>query len=221
MPATHRYDRLSIFFHWATLAILVLSFASIEGRVLFERGTYIRTAVKEWHYVLGLLILLMTLARLFNRLSQGKAPPITPRLPAWQEILSMAMHMALYATLIALPVLGLITVNSLGDPLHFGFGINLPPFFAVDEARGEWLEGLHSFLGDTLYVLIGGPCGGRAGAPPHPEGRHADPDDACGNRVPAGQPGRVAPAPGVAHSRAGRQSWVKPTAPVTGAPGVP
>jgi cytochrome b561 len=121
-----RHDRLSIAFHWATLAILLLGFASIESRALFEPGSAMRMRIMEWHYLLGLLVLMMTLARLYHRVTRGRVPAITPALPAWADILSHAMHYALYATLLALPVLGLLTVSLQGDPLHLGFGLALP-----------------------------------------------------------------------------------------------
>ena len=85
--AAARYDRLSIAFHWATLLLLVASFASIEMRVLFERGTSARLAAKEWHYLIGVSILLLTLARLSHRMARVGVPPVTPELPLWHSLL--------------------------------------------------------------------------------------------------------------------------------------
>lgn len=155
-PTRSGYDRLSIVFHWATLFLLVTAFASIEGRVLFERGTEIRTMTKELHYVLGLLILLTTLARLTHRLGSGGRPTITP-MPA--TVMMMAAHVMaalLYAALLITPVLGLLSVQMLGDKVNLGFGLSLPAFIGADPEGGEIIEHLHSFFGDTLYVLIGG-----------------------------------------------------------------
>lgn len=150
-----RFDRASIFFHWATLCLIALAFAAIEGRVLFEKGTALRTGVKEAHYVLGVTILLMTLARLAHRFGQGRhAPDILPALPAAQALAAKAMHWLLYAVLIALPVMGWLTVSALGDPMPIAFGLEIPALIAPNEEFGEWLEGQHSFVGDVLYLLI-------------------------------------------------------------------
>ena len=149
------FDRASILFHWATLILIVAAFASIESRVLFERGTALRTGVKELHYILGTVILLMTLARLSHRLGRKyRAPDVHPALPRWQGVAAKTMHLLLYGVLIALPVMGLLTVSALGDPMPIAFGLEIPALIAPNEALGEWLEAKHSFVGDTLYVLI-------------------------------------------------------------------
>lgn len=153
-PPADRYGRAAIFFHWATVLLVALAFASIESRVLFERGTAIRTGVKELHYVLGAAILLMTLARIASRLSRGGLPAIEPPLPAWQRLSSHAMHGLLYAMLVVLPVMGWVTVSALGDPMPVAFGLHIPPVMAPDKEFGKWLEDWHSFGGDVLYLLI-------------------------------------------------------------------
>lgn len=152
--AAARFDRTSMIFHWATLLLIVAAFSSIEMRVLFERGTPIRDATKEWHYLIGLALFLTTVGRLVHRLGRGKSPPVIPARPGWEVFLGLAMHWLLYAVLLALPVLGIITVIFLGDRIPLAFGIEFPAVVAMNEPRGEWLEGVHSFVGDTLYVLI-------------------------------------------------------------------
>ena len=123
--------------------------------MLFERGTPLRTGVKEMHYVLGVTILLMTLARLAHRFGRTRhAPEITPPLPAPQALAATAMHGLLYAVLIALPVMGWLTVSALGDPMPIAFGLEIPALIAPNEELGEWLEEQHSFVGDVLYLLI-------------------------------------------------------------------
>lgn len=155
LETADRYDRASVLFHWATVLLIAAAFASIEIRVLFERGTPLRTGVKELHYVLGTAILLLTLARLARRLGRSyRAPSVVPSLPAWQALAAKAMHWLLYAVLIALPIMGLLTVSALGDPMPIAFGIEIPALIAPNEELGEWLEGRHSLLGDTLYILI-------------------------------------------------------------------
>jgi cytochrome b561 len=149
------YDRLSLVFHWATLVLLIAAFATIEGRVLFEKGTAIRTFAKESHYVLGLLILLFTLARLTHRLGSGARPAIHPAPAAPMMLVAHAMAAMLYASLLITPVLGLLTVQVLGDHVNLGFGLSIPAFVGSEKDVGKTLQSLHSLLGDTMYVLIG------------------------------------------------------------------
>lgn len=155
-----RFDRMSIFFHWATLCLIALAFAAIEARVLFEKGTALRSGVKEMHYVLGFAILLMTLARLAHRLGRNRhAPRVSPPLRVTQAVAARAMHWLLYAVLIALPVMGWLTVSALGDPIPLVLGLEVPALIAPDEALGEWLEDQHSLVGDALYLLVIGHAG--------------------------------------------------------------
>lgn len=155
MSHANRFDRASILFHWATLILILAAFASIEARVLFERGTPLRVGIKELHYVLGTAILLMTLARLAHRFGRRyHAPAVQPALPIWQTLLAKAMHWLLYGVLVALPIMGLLTVSALGDPMPIAFGLHIPALIAPNEALGEWLQTQHSFVGDVLYILL-------------------------------------------------------------------
>lgn len=41
-----------------------------------------------------------------------RTPAITPPLPRWQALLAQAMHVALYAFLIVMPLLGWLTLSA-------------------------------------------------------------------------------------------------------------
>ncbi len=151
-----RYASTMIVLHWATAVLIIAAFASIEIRVLFEKGTPIRTGVKELHYVIGTLILAITLLRIGIRIfSRSKMPPILPQPPLWQLTAAKAMHFTLYGALVALPVMGLLTVSALGDRMPVAFGLEIPPLMSPDKEFGKWLEDQHSLLGSALYFLIG------------------------------------------------------------------
>jgi superoxide oxidase len=152
---TRHYDRLSMLFHWLTLAVMIATFATIELRVLFAKGTWARDEIKGWHFALGILILLMTLARIANRLAVRSSPPILPAPPTWQQWLSTAVHWTLYAALIGLPILGWFTLSAAGKPVPLFFGAELPVLIAPDKALAKSLEGLHKQIGNGLYYLIG------------------------------------------------------------------
>jgi superoxide oxidase len=150
-----RHSGLTIAFHWATLIVLAATFATIELRVLFEKGTWARDEIKAWHFALGIAILLMTLARLANRFARrGQVAPseggVVPR------VLAGIMHAALYACLIALPLMGWISMNAEGKAVPFFFGLTLPALTGPDAALGKPLEEWHEWLGGALYLLIAG-----------------------------------------------------------------
>lgn len=155
LSPAERYDRLSILFHWGTVLLMIAAFATIEGRVLLERGTPARLAIKEWHYVIGICLLFLTLARLAHRQARHAPGPVQPPVAGWQTTLSTAMHWLLLGALVVQPILGLVTVGALGDPVVV-LGYALPPVTGLNEPFGEWLEGVHGLVGDALYVLIAG-----------------------------------------------------------------
>ena len=53
------YGSLSIKMHWLMVALMVVVFASIEGRVFFEKGTELRDLFKMWHFMLGLSVFIL------------------------------------------------------------------------------------------------------------------------------------------------------------------
>jgi len=149
----HRYQPLLIGMHWLTLALLIAVYALIELRGLYPKGSAAHDMMKQWHFMLGLAVFGLVLIRLPLRLALH-APPITPPPPAWQQRMAAAMHWALYALLIALPLLGWLTLSAKGRPVPF-FGLQLPALIGPDKALGRSLENIHEVVGTLGYWLIG------------------------------------------------------------------
>jgi cytochrome b561 len=148
-----RYDRFTIAVHWLTLGLCVALFASIELRVLFAKGSAIREAFKATHFMLGLLILGLTVMRLGHRVSQSSRPPIVPAPPRWQAALSATVHALLYLMLVGMPLLGWATLSAAGKPIPF-FGLEVPALMAPDKGLAKQLESLHKLIGNWTYALI-------------------------------------------------------------------
>ncbi|MBS0392369.1 MAG: cytochrome b [Proteobacteria bacterium] len=152
-PPAPRYHPLLIAAHWLTLLLLIAVYALIELHDLFPKGSAARDLMKTWHFMLGLTVFALVLVRLPLRLVLH-APPITPAPPAWMQRLAGAMHMALYALLLVLPLLGWLTLSAKGRAIPF-FGLQLPPLMGADKALGRSLEDVHGFIGDMGFLLIG------------------------------------------------------------------
>ena len=67
MSPSPRYASLSIALHWLMLVLLVAVYACIELRELFPRGSEPRELIKTWHFMLGMLVLVLVTARLWAR----------------------------------------------------------------------------------------------------------------------------------------------------------
>ncbi len=148
-----RYSQLSILLHWAMLLLIAATYAAIELREFFPRGSPPREAFKSWHFMLGLTVFALVWVRILARLVGG-TPPITPRPPAWQLLASRAVHLALYALMIAMPVAGWAILSAEGKPIPW-FGLELPPLLAPDKALAGRVEEVHETVGTIGYWLIG------------------------------------------------------------------
>ena len=151
--AKDRYGSLSIGMHWFMLLLLVAVYACIELREFYPRGSDPREALKQWHFMLGLAVFALVWLRLALRL-KGHPPRILPSVPAWQHRFAVTMHLALYAFMIAMPLLGWLLLSAEGKPVPF-FGFELPALVGTDAALADSLDTLHEAIGTAGYYLVG------------------------------------------------------------------
>ncbi|MDZ3822217.1 MAG: cytochrome b [Pseudoxanthomonas sp.] len=153
--ASHRdrYHPLRIALHWLTLLLVIAVFACIELRELYPRGSDPREALKAWHFTLGLSVLAITLVRLAARRA-SPAPPIVPSPPRWQHLAAGAVHLLLYAWLLAMPLLGWLLLSASGKAIPF-WGLALPGLVAADPQLADRLKDLHETLANAGYLLVG------------------------------------------------------------------
>ena len=148
-----RYGSVSIGLHWLTLALLVGVYACIELRELYPKGSEPREALKDWHFMLGLTVLVLVALRLLSRLVGG-SPAVVPPLPLWQERLASAIHVALYVLMFVMPILGWLVLSAAGKPIPF-FGARLPALMGENKNLAGQLKELHETIGTIGYFLIG------------------------------------------------------------------
>jgi superoxide oxidase len=153
-PTTSRYGAATIGLHWLMLLLLAAVYATIELRGWFPKGSDPREAMKAWHFMLGLSALGLVALRLLAR-TTGERPAIVPEPPRWQQRLATAMHLLLYGWMVAMPLLGWLTLSAAGKPVPF-FGLELPPLLAQSKDLAGGLKEVHEVLGTLGYFLIGG-----------------------------------------------------------------
>jgi cytochrome b561 len=153
MQTGHHYHRASIALHWAMLALFVGVYASIELRVLFEKGTEAREMIKSLHFMLGLLMFALVWLRLALRIKHP-APLIEPAPPAWQETGAKLAHLALYALMLGMPLAGWLLLSAAGKPIPF-FGLELPALIGKNKELAGQIKEIHELVGTLGYFLIG------------------------------------------------------------------
>lgn len=151
--STMRYGSLSIGLHWFMLLLLAAVYACIELRELFPKGSDPREALKTWHFMLGLSVLILASLRLVARLAAGPAPRIEPDPARWQTLMAAAVHVALYGLMLGMPLAGWLILSSSGEPIPF-FGLQLPALVAEDKGFSSWIEEIHETVGKAGYFLV-------------------------------------------------------------------
>lgn len=150
MPAP-RYSVSAILLHWLMAALFITAYATIELREFFPRGSDAREAMKAWHYAIGISIFGLVWARLLLRLVSPMPHVDQSR---WQTWASGLVHIALYALMIALPLLGWLTLSAEGEQIVW-LGLELPAITGTNEGLAEQSEELHEAIGKAGYFLIG------------------------------------------------------------------
>jgi cytochrome b561 len=150
LPTT--YTRTAIALHWA-VALLIF--------VAFPLGIYMqdlplspqKLKLYAYHKWIGITVLLLAATRLAWRL-RHPAPPPPARMPAWQRRAAGAVHAALYALMLAVPLSGWTMSSAKGVPTVWLGWLRLPDLVPKDEALGEALRLLHFGLNLALATLV-------------------------------------------------------------------
>jgi len=153
MPyATDRFSRLTIALHWFMLLLIVAVYASMELRGAFPKGGEGRAFMQVAHFSLGLSVLALVVVRIVARFA-GNTPDIVPTPPAWQGPLAKLVHLALYAMMVALPIVGWLILSAKGKPIPF-FAFSLPPLIGENATLAKSLKEVHEAVATIGYGLI-------------------------------------------------------------------
>ncbi|CAM3597642.1 cytochrome b [Polaromonas hydrogenivorans] len=151
--SAHRYHMASISLHWLMLALFIAVYASIELRVLFEKGTELRETMKSLHFMFGLLMFFLVWLRIAMRFKYP-APRIEPAPPQWQVLAARLAHLMLYALMIGMPLAGWLLLSASGKPIPF-FGLELPALIGKNKELAGQIKEIHELVGTIGYFLIG------------------------------------------------------------------
>lgn len=148
-----RFDRVAILLHWS-IGLGIIAIAAAEMlRGEMPKGNAIREALKLAHNPAGTVIFALVLVRIAWRLSHP-APAAPAGSSAWERRASTASHLALYATMIAIPLLGIVFTLARGRPIDFGlFQIAYPLNHLIDAGTMKVLKNMHEFLGQAVLGL--------------------------------------------------------------------
>ena len=130
-----RYGSVAMAFHWliATLILTNVGLGYYFNEVLAEENP-MRKVFGLTHVVIGITVLLLSLARLRWRL-KNPVPPLPADMPAAERQFARGTHYTLYGLMILVPILGLSTI--------------VTPHDVAKHVMGP----IHEWLAYTLFVL--------------------------------------------------------------------
>jgi len=153
MKTPARFSRWQIRLHWLTLLLVVIACGAIEAKGLVPKGAPARDLLKLLHFNAGALVGALMLFRLGLRLRRPD-PAIVPVPPRWQEAAARIAHRLLYATFLALPVLGVLALAYGGKQWSL-LGLPVHDLVVPDKAVGHTLKEIHETWAEAGYFIVG------------------------------------------------------------------
>lgn len=148
-----RYDAVARILHWLMAAAIIALW--VVGHMIdaLPKGP-VRSEVVGLHKGIGVVLLVMAVARLGWRFSRPQ-PPLPASMPPLERLAAAAGHLALYALMLLIPVDGILMSQSAGYPVSV-FGLTLPSLVGKDQALREIFKTGHWLLGWVLALVLVG-----------------------------------------------------------------
>ena len=147
-----QYGTTAKVLHWLVVALLLVQY--LIGWLMpdIHRGMKPGDAM-TYHISVGIVILLLILARLAWRITHPVAPESS--LPPWQRLSSEAVHWLLYVLVLATTITGWLFASFRGWSVSFFYLVPLPMLASDNAAAGKAIDGWHQAMEWTLLVVIG------------------------------------------------------------------
>lgn len=152
MAEVQRYSLVARGVHWIT-AFMV--FAMVPAGIIMIRigGGPLQNWLFDFHRSMGVVLMILTLARLAYRLARPPAP-LPSSIPLWQRMAAKAAHVFIYGFLIINPFVGWVATSAYGAAISV-FGLfTMPAIVAKDRALAEQLFTVHEALGIIFVVTV-------------------------------------------------------------------
>ncbi len=146
------YGATAKVFHWLIMALLIVQFPLGWFMPDIHRGMKPGDAM-TFHISFGITILALIVLRLFWRITHPVAPASS--LPAWQQLISEAVHWLLYALVLATTMTGWIFASERGWSVSLFFAVPLPSLPTEGSLLANSLGKWHGTMEWVLLLTIG------------------------------------------------------------------
>ena len=149
-PLAQGYDVRTRALHWLTAALVIGLWSLGQTIDWFPKGSP-RGVARSIHIVLGVVLALVLIRRIWWRLSDGVHLPRSPG--SALDAIAGLTHKLLYLLLLATIVLGIANAWIRGDTLFMV--LKIPAFDPGNASLKELVEDLHSWAANTLLIVAG------------------------------------------------------------------
>jgi cytochrome b561 len=146
------FDQATRLMHWLTAGLMLLVFA-LAFSIDLATSRPFHTAFLQLHRSVGLTVWVVTLIRLAWR-HVAKYPDWPRDMSQPMRVAAMASEYALYALLVAQPILGILQTNAHGDNVNLFFIGQLPALIQKNRPLAQQLLTVHKAVGFSLLGLI-------------------------------------------------------------------
>lgn len=144
------YGSLSKFLHWAIVLLIVPQYFLAEAAEELPDGLE-KLQLFTWHKSLGMLVLLLALARIgWKVMNKGMPGAIGV---AWQRKAAAAGHGLLYLLILAQPLSGWVLSSSANYPVTMFNWFQFPAIVGENHDLHEAMEDVHELLFNALLVV--------------------------------------------------------------------
>ncbi|MDR3510725.1 MAG: cytochrome b/b6 domain-containing protein [Caulobacteraceae bacterium] len=150
MARPGEFPLLSRILHW-TMAALILAMLFIGLGMAASLAHYHQLVAI--HRPIGVLILVLVAVRLVNRLV-NPPPPLPADMPLLLKFVAQASHVALYALMFALPLVGWGMLSAARYPIVLFGPLRLPPILPHDVGLYAALRTTHTVLALLLLATF-------------------------------------------------------------------
>lgn len=145
-----RYNCVARALHWSIGLLIIVNLAL---GLLHDPLEHLMWIIPI-HQSIGLLVLALSLFRLFWRFSH-KVPPLPAAMPGWEKAGSHITHGALYILMLLVPLAGWVMSSASKWPIGFFFLFTVPKFAVTKEdAIAHLAHDAHGVMGLLFIPLL-------------------------------------------------------------------
>ncbi|MBS1695470.1 MAG: cytochrome b [Actinobacteria bacterium] len=151
---SERYSRPTRILHWLT-AVLVFTTLIVGVAMVNSVADYATLLVV--HKALGVLILTVVVVRIVNRVADRfvrRPPPLPSTVGALERKVVLLSELAMYALLLAQPLVGWAMLSAAGNPIVVFGAVDLPRIAPFDAELYGVLRRIHTILAFSLVAVI-------------------------------------------------------------------